>query len=151
MSPSPPYLPTTERVAVAWLSAALSGPSVGLELPGDPSTWLDEGFVQVQALPGGSADVDTPERRRPVVQVDLWAAGGSSSISPRWNLAGQLAEALRVATETQNYGATVALPGDYDDARVQAVYFLTEPRRIPDDPSGYARMTVDLALDWVRA
>lgn len=155
MSPLPagPYLPTTERVAVAWLGAVpgLAAEGVGLELPTAPTTWADAGFVQVQAIPGGSADVDTPEWRRPVLQVDFWATGGPSSITPPWNLAARLVELVRAATETQAYGAAVTLPDDYLAARVQAAYFVTEPRRVLDDPSGYARFTTDLALDWVRA
>ncbi len=146
------YIPTTERVAVAWLSDVdgIAPGYVGTELPGDVSTWLDSGFVQVQALPGGAADVDTPERRRPILQVDLWAAGGASSIIPRWNLAAHLVEHLREAVETQAYGLPVDLPVHYSGARVLAAYLVAEPRRVPDDPSGYARFTADLALDWVR-
>lgn len=155
MSPAPsgPYLPTSDLVAVAWLDAidGLSAGQVGTALPKDPATWLDAGFVQAQALPGGAADVDVPQWRRPVIQLDFWAAGGSSSISPRWNLAARLVEVVRAATESQAYGAAVAMPSGYLGARVQAAYFVTEPRRILDDPSGYARFTTDLALDWVRA
>lgn len=155
MSPTPegPYLPTSDVVAVAWLAAidGLDVGQVGTALPVDVSTWLDAGFVQAQTLPGGAADVDLPQWRRPVIQLDFWAAGGASSISPRWNLAARLVEIVRAATESQAYGSAVAMPEHYLGARVQAAYFVTEPRRILDDPSGYARFTTDLALDWVRA
>lgn len=151
-SPHANYQPTSELVAVAWLGAVdgLAPGYVGTELPADPSTWLDSGFVQVQAIPGGAPDVDTPQWRRPVLQLDCWAAGGASSITPRWNLAAHLVEHVRDAIEVQAYGQAVDLPAHYLGARVQAVYFVTEPRRVPDDPSGYARFTTDIAVDWVR-
>lgn len=155
MSPAPagPYLPTSDLVAVAWLAGVdgLDAGQVGAALPAEVSTWLDSGFVQAQTLPGGAADVDVPQWRRPVIQLDFWAAGGASSISPRWNLAARLVELVRAATESQAYGAAVAMPSGYLGARVQAAYLVTEPRRVLDDPSGYARFTADLALDWVRA
>lgn len=151
-TPHARYQPTAERVAVAWLGAVdgLAPDYVGAELPSDPSTWLESGFVQVQAIPGGAPDVDTPQWRRAVVQVDTWAAGGASSITPRWNLAAHLAEHIRDAIEAQAYGQVIDLGPHYYPARVQAVYFVTEPRRVLDDPSGYARFTTDLAVDWVR-
>lgn len=151
-TPHAKYQPTAERVAVAWLGAVdgLAPGYVGTELPSDPATWLESGYVQIQALPGGATDIDVPQWRRAVLQLDTWATGGPSSISPPWNLAAHLAEHVRDAIESQAYGQVIDLGPHYYDARVQAVYFTTEPRRILDDPSGYARFTTDLALDWVR-
>lgn len=160
MSPAPagPYLPTTELVAEAWLGQRVPGivqGQVATTLP-KPSeagviSWADEGFVQVQALPGGPADVDLPQWRRAVCQLDFWAATPSGKVPP-WALANRLVELVRAATETQAYGGAVTLREGYLGARVQAAYFETEPRRVLDDPAGYARFTVDaFALDWVRA
>jgi len=158
--PAGPYPPTNELVAVAWLSqrvAGLTAAIVGTGLPKDTTKWADTGFLQVQALPSGTAEVDLPIRR-PRLQLDGWATantdGTSSSIKPPWNLANRLLELVRIATEdaqTGYYGRPVDLPANYTAARVQAAYFITEPERVLDDPSGYARFTVDLALDWVRA
>lgn len=153
MSLTGPHLPTNELVAVAWLSQRVPGITAGqvaTSLPSDPAAWAAEGFVQVQAIPGGAPDIDVPVRH-PVLQVDTWAATPSSS-KPPWNKANRLAELIRVATEeAQTYGRPVDLPADYLGARVQAAYLVSEVLRVPGDPSGYARFTFDLALDWVRA
>lgn len=156
MTPSPvgPYFPTNELVAVAWLSQRVPGLTSGMvstSLPRDPALWADNGFLQVQALPGGSPDVDIPVRR-PVFQLDAWASSPGSS-KPPWGLANRLIELVREATESDaaTYGREVTLPPDYLGARVQAAYLISEPRRVGDDPAGYARFTADLAIDWVRA
>lgn len=159
--PSPPYRPTSELVGIAWLVEyvpELAAAIVGTSLPKDTTKWADTGFLQVTAIPGGRApDVDLP-RRLPVLQLDAWATGNrsgtASSNKPQWNLAAQLIEHVRVATEdaqTGHYGKTIAVKTDYLDARVQAAYLLTEPAKVLNDPSGYAHLTADLALDWVPA
>lgn len=155
-----PYRPTSELVAAAWLALYVpefTAAMVGTSLPKDTGKWADSGFVQVSSLPSGSPLVDLPIRR-PVVQIDTWGtantSGVASSIKPPWNLAAQLIEAIRFATEdaqTGHYGKSIAVKTNYSEARVQAAYLVTEPLRVPDDPSGYARFTVDLAIDWVPA
>ncbi len=162
MSPLPagPYPPTNELVAVAWLAQRVTGLTadiVGTGLPKDTTKWADTGFLQVQALPSGMAEVDIP-LRRPRLQLDAWAtanpSGSASSNKPPWNLANRLLELVRIATEdaqTGHYGKPVELPENYAPARVQAVYLITEPMRVLADPSGYARFTADLAVDWVPA
>lgn len=158
--PAGPYPPTNELVAVAWLGTRVAGLTpamVATTLPKDTTKWADTGFLQVQAIPSGLPDVDIP-LRRPRLQLDGWATanptGTSSSIKPPWNLANRLLELVRIATEdaqTGYYGKPVALPDNYSPARVQAVYLITEPMRVTDDPSGYARFTADLAIDWMPA
>jgi hypothetical protein len=149
----PNLLPTSELVAVAWLSANVSGVTgsmVATTLPRDTSAWAAKGFVQAQAAAGRTPDVDLP-RRLPVIQVDLWGVNPDGK-NPPWNLANQLAEQVRAATEavgTAWRGKSLAmLKTGYDPARVWAVYLLTEPTRVVGDPSGYARFTLDLAIDW---
>lgn len=158
--PVGPYPPNNELVAVAWLGQRVAGllpASVGTTLPVDITKWADTGFLQVSALPGGLPDVDVP-LRRPILQLDAWAtantSGTASSIKPPWNLANRLVELVRLATEagqTGYYGKPVTMPANYGPARVQAAYLVSEPRRVNDDPSGYARFTVDLAIDWAPA
>jgi hypothetical protein len=151
-APEGPYPPTNELVAQAWLSQRVVGVSPGqvaTTLPKDTAAWADAGFIQVQALPGGSVDIDT-YIRHPVVQLDFYATRPNSD-KPPWNLANRLVELVRIATEdAQEYGKPVDLPPDYMAARVLAVYPIGEPTRVTDDPSGYARFTLDLAVDWVR-
>lgn len=150
--PAGPYPPTNELVAQAWLRQRVAGVSAGqvaTTLPQDPAVWADEGFIQVQALPGGSVDIETYVRH-PVVQLDFYATTPGSN-KPPWNLANRLVEHVRIATEdAQEYGRPVELGADYEGARVLAVYPVGEPTRVTDDPSGYARFTLDLAVDWVR-
>lgn len=151
--PIGPYLPTSELVATAWLGQRVVGVTssmVATALPKDPNAWADNGFVQVQAIPGARADVDLPQARRPIVQVDFWATTPGSA-KPPWNKAARLVELVRAAIEAQAYGQPITLPPEYLGARVQAAYFLDEPSRVPDDPAGYARFTADLEVDWVRA
>jgi hypothetical protein len=153
-TPAGPYYPTNELVAVAWLSQRVPGLTaamVATTLPKDATAWADAGFLQVQALPGGAPDIDIPVRH-PVFQLDGWA-NTPGSAKPPWNLANRLLELVRDATESPDalYGRPVILPPDYLGVRVQAAYLISEPRRVPDDPAGYARFTADLAIDWVRA
>jgi hypothetical protein len=153
-APSGPYYPTNELVALAWLGQRVTGlvpAQVGTTLPKDVTAWADEGFVQAQAIPGGTPDVDLPIRRV-VIQVDAWATTPGSN-KPPWHLANRLVELVREATESDAalYGREVTMPTNYLGARVQAVYLVGEPRRVVGDPAGYARFTVDVAVDWVRA
>jgi hypothetical protein len=67
----------------------------------------------------------------------------------------RLAELVTRATEDEiqragGFGRPVDMPANYLAARVQAAYPVTEPSEVPDDPSGYGRVTFDLALDWAR-
>jgi hypothetical protein len=156
--PAGPYYPTNALVAAAWIGQRVAGiaPSqVATRLPQDVSTWADEGFVQVTPITG-SPDVDTGIRK-PLVQVDCWAAtvdaAGNVSTKQPVGKANRLAELIRTATELPSalYGRPVTMPANYSGAIVLSAYPLTEPVEVPDDPSGYARFTFDLALDWARA
>jgi len=143
-----------ELVASAWLvqRAGLTSGQVATVLPKDVDGWRAAGFVVAAALLGGAADVDTPERRRAVLQIDAYAAPASQGGGrPPWHRAAQLVERVRVATEGgQVYGQPVTLSALYGGVRVLSAYLLSEPRRVLDDVAGFARFTVDLAIDWVR-
>jgi hypothetical protein len=142
--------PTNALVAAAWIAQRVAGftpAMVSTRLPRDVTTWQATGFVQVTPITG-TPDVDL-DVRHPLVQVDTWAAG--STTSPPIGKANVLAERIRIATfDGALYGKPVETPHDYDDAIVLSAYALTEPAEVPDDPSGYARFTFDLALDWAR-
>lgn len=151
--PIGPYLPTSGLVSTLWLRQRVPGVAaaqVAGELPDDRSKWADEGFIQVTEIPGSRADIDLPQARRPIVQVDFWACKIGSA-KPPWHLAARLVELVRAAVENQEYGQPLVMPASYLGARVQAAYFLDEPSVVRDDPSGYARLTADLEVDWVRA
>lgn len=151
MTLAPPYPPTNELVGIAWLVqvAGLPAGNVATTLPKDPASWADNYFVTVTALPGGTPDVDGLGRY-PVLQLDSWAAVPGSN-KPSWRRANVPLELVRLATEDAQrpyYGKPLLLPTDYRGARLLAGYLVTEPTRVPDDPSGYARFTADLALNW---
>lgn len=160
MSPAPvgPFYPTNALVAVAWIGQRVPGISssqVATRLPTAFATWADEGFVQVTIITG-TPDIDTGIRK-PLAQVDCWAAtvdaAGNVSTKQPTGKANRLAELIRTATElpSAEYGKPVTMPANYAGAIVLSAYPLTEPVEVPDDPSGYARVTFDLALDWARA
>ncbi|MDN8923974.1 hypothetical protein Q0P01_14380, partial [Staphylococcus aureus] len=67
--------------------------------------------------------------------------------------AARLAELVRVATElpTAKYSTPVEMPANYAGAIVLSAYVVTEPYEVTDDPSGFARISLDLVLDWARA
>lgn len=159
-APVGPYLPNSSLVVQAWLGQRVPGivaGQVSTRLPRELTAWAAEGFVQVTIIPT-PAEVDIPVRHA-FAQIDAWAVAlspdGSVAAKPPVNLAWRLANLIARATEddTQRlggFGRQVTLPVDYVPARVQAAYLMTEPSEVPDDPAGYARVTLDLALDWAR-
>ena len=139
------FLPTSELVAVAWLSGVSGIPAgkVATTLPTDVSAFTD-GFLTV-AVAGGAPDIDVP-MRRPVIQVDCWVSTSGSS-NPRWGRANDLAELVRAAQYTSD-PRRVTLRSQYEDARVWSAYLLTEPRRVLGDPNRHARFTFDMQFHW---
>jgi len=138
---------TPELVAEAWLKTVV-GDRVATTLPKDNSSWAASGFCTL-VVAGGTPTMYVP-LREPVIGVDCWGNSGSSQ-KPPWGIAAALAEAIQAAC----YGhraipQTVTLPTGYPAAQVKSAYTTGEPRRIPDDPSSYARYSIPgLALAWV--
>lgn len=153
---TPPYLPTAELVAVAWARQRVPGLDgiVATALPRSTETWAGTGFVTLRALPSGPY-APNGTKRTSVVQADAWWSGTSGTTSaakPQWGKANQLVEALIAATEESAlYSTPVTLPDQYRGAIVLAVYPMSDPQKVEGDPSGYARYTVDLAVDWARS
>lgn len=139
---------TSELVAIAWLKGVV-GDIVATTLPkpgANGPTWAGTGFCVVSIV-GGDANMYVP-MRRPVAAVDCWAANPDSQ-KPPWNKAGQLAERIQAACyDVQAIPRLLILPGSYPSARVASAYTAYEPRRVPDDPSSYARYTLGLQLHW---
>lgn len=143
--------PNAELVGAAWLTrtVGLVGAMVAGTLP-KPEKWTDGAFVTVRALPAGSPNPTLAEMRYSILQLDFWAATGTT-VRPLWAKALQLGEQVRVATfrDGQAYGKPINMPiSGYQPARVLAAYLATEPTRVENDPSAYARVTCDLAVDW---
>lgn len=161
-SPTLPLLPTSELVAVSWLGSIpalqpLGGTQmVATTLPADvdasnnPAAWVQTGFITVTVV-GGSPDIYLPVKR-PVFQVDCWAAKPGSNRPPWWQ-ANALAETIRYATLQRlgfNRPLTITVNGvSYPNAMVTSAYMVTEFRRIYSDAADYARYAGDLALTWI--
>lgn len=139
--------PNTELVATTYLRNITQtmepAPGVGTTLPEDTTSWAD-GFVQIVVV-GGSPDVYVPVRQ-PLIQVDVWVP--TKGTKPRWSFANSIAEyILGFLYDTENTQMLLSL-GNYKDALVQVAYPVSEPRRVSNDPAGYARYTFDVALTW---
>jgi hypothetical protein len=145
--------PNGELVGQAWLIAyaGFDPAQVAGHLPA-PDKWTASGFVQVRALSGGGVNADLPEHRTTVLQVDLWGTRSvRDTFRPLWGVAMSLAEQVATATyrDVQHYGRPLTMPvPDYLPARALAAVLLSEPVRVEDDPSGYARMTTNLSIAW---
>ncbi len=138
---------TPELVAIAWLKTVV-GDRVATTLPKDNASWAASGFCTIVTA-GGTPNMYVP-LREPVIGVDCWAVNPQSQ-KPPWNKAAALAEAIVAACQDHRAIAkTVALPTGYPAAQVRSAYVTGDPRRIPDDPSSYARYTIPgLAISWV--
>lgn len=154
--------PTAELVAITWLTA--NAAAVGIDptkiassLPRLQDTdWSPTGFLTVRSLPGGSYDPNGT-RRTSVLQLDAWwspSTHTTSSGKPPWAKANSLIEAVVAATEhpTTGYTRALPLPTPYPAVIVLAAYpAYTDPQRVENDPAGFARYQMDLAVDWARA
>lgn len=146
-------LPNTDLVAVAWLKRnpkfSEKGIGIATVLPNDDAA-LRAGFITTTIV-GGSPEIDVPIRR-PVVQVSAWAAPASpGSTKTPWPQAAQIAEwAWEQTFDSAHRGVLLSfsLPG-YARARVSTAVALTEPRRIPGDEGNYARVDLDVEINWI--
>lgn len=146
--------PNHDLLVVTWLrTLSLTADGIGTDLPATGDDWEDHGFIQISTV-GGSPMLHTPIRQ-PSVQVDVWANRAGSELPP-WNKAGHLCEEVFAVFE--DFGLvepvrahTIVTPAGYNPVRIMAAWPETEPRRMEDDPSSYARYTFDAAVRWVAA
>jgi hypothetical protein len=142
-------LPNSELVAVKWLSSlpGLTTSMVATTLPRDTSSWAANGFVQVGAVSGGAPEPYTG-LRQPVISVHTWAVKPGTE-KPPWGIAAQLFEYI-IAACVINYGIQqVFTPRTgYSQALVHSAVIVSEPRRLPGDPTAYAHYQGDLLLNW---
>jgi hypothetical protein len=136
---------------ITWLGTFV--PAVASNLP-KLDSWpvlsgTVRGFVTVPTVAGGT--VHHAGVRVPVLQVETWAAILSSD-APQYGAAEQLAEDIVAAANALNASGSSVLVRQrtgYNQAMIQCVPFMTEPRRLDDPDTGYARFLMDLALGWV--
>ncbi len=140
--------PTSESVAVAWLSAWFPV-GVGTTLP-RPGTWpvftgTVKGFGTVSIVGGRTV---TGFGRMPVVSLGTWAAVDGSD-NPQWGAASQLAERLvRRTQETDFVPQYVRQSAKYERALVHSISLVAEPRRIPDPDASAAHFETEFVLVW---
>ncbi|MER5750622.1 hypothetical protein [Streptomyces sp. NPDC002088] len=147
---TPALRATPELVAIAWLKGVVGDRvSTTLPKPGGDATisWADGGFVTLTTT-GGTPNLYVP-LRDPVMGVDCWAVNPQSQ-KPPWNKAAALAAAIQAACwDHPAVPQRVTLPDGYPQAQVLSAYTTGDPRRIPDDPSSYARyMIPGLVIAW---
>lgn len=145
-----PFLPDSESVAVAWLSARLPV-GVATTLP-KLSSWplyhgTTRGFATVTIV--GGRTYESP-LRAPVVSVGTWAAVDASD-QPPWGAGAQLSS-LVVASCFAEDGRTpaqfVRRSSNYRYASVRSVRLVAEPRRVPDVDASVAHFETEIELTW---
>jgi hypothetical protein len=156
-APALPLLATSELVVAAWIASipGLSPQMVATTLPpdvtpeGKPAPWIQTGFVTISVV-GGSPDPYLPVKK-PVLQVDAWAAVPGSN-KPPWGMANVLIETIRYATlQRTGFNRLLTLTANgfaYPSAVVDSAYFLTEPRRDYADAADYAHYLCDMQVVW---
>jgi hypothetical protein len=140
-------LPSSELVAAAWIGSlpGYSPNMVATTLPKDPTSWASTGFVTVTPA-GGSPAVDVPTRWS-LIQVDTYRASVNSG-KPPWGEASHLAEGIIKACWDDNQQTNVTVRAGYNVARLYSVWAVSDPIRMWDDPSSYARWRFDLRMTW---
>lgn len=140
--------PTSEAVAVAWLSSWFPvGVATTLPKPGSWSVLSGaiQGFGTV-AIVGGR--IVSGFGRMPVVSLGTWAAVPGSD-NPQWNASNQLAEKLvRVCLTPTFEPKFVRQKAGYERALVHSVQLVSEPRRIPDPDASAAHYETEFVLVW---
>lgn len=137
---------TPELVATAWLKTVV-GDRVATTLPKDNASWAASGFCTL-VVAGGTPNLYVP-LREPAVGVDCWAVNPQSQ-KPPWNKAAALAEAIQAACyDHPAIPQRLTLPTGYPAVQVLSAYTTGEHRRVPDDPSSYARYSIPgLVIAW---
>jgi hypothetical protein len=121
--------------------------SVATTLPADRAKWKALGFARLTVV-GGTGD-GTLEVNEPVIQVDCYAHNDSAATP--WPLAADLASRIIRGTRTATNSEDRVLRPNYEGARVLYATILGRPRRVPNDPSGFARYMFELSIRWVPA
>lgn len=136
-----------EMVTIAFLKTIV-GDRVATTLPKDVAGWTEGGFCTVDTV-GGTPNIYVP-LREPVMGVECWAVNPSSQ-KPPWGKASSLAQAIQDACwDHPRLPRTLVLPDGYPVVQVKGAYLTGDPRRVPDDPSSYARYSIPgLVVTWV--
>lgn len=148
-------LPNSDLVAVGWLKtlATLASVEKGTTLPKVDTALRTTGFLKTMIV-GGTPAMESPIRR-PVINVQSWAAPAAGSRKVPWARAAQNAERVWEATQARPFAQVVvdlsAIGSGYQNARIFTVIAISEPRRIEGDGSDFARFDLDVQVNWMGA
>lgn len=139
--------PIAPLVCIGWLAgvASLSGVDV-TQAPKDEASWTSDIAIVVSVVPGPT-DPYTPLRST-VFQLDVLGKAGTDSRRPPLNRCYETAERVMVACDSA-FARRVVLPGDYKAVRVTDVSRDREPYRLPNDPTGWARVVTQIRITYV--
>lgn len=149
------YPANSSLIAQAWVGSlnGLSTSMVGTKLPSDNATWGVSGFVVIEVV-GGRGDSEISVRR-PIVQCECVAVAPGRG-KPLWNVAEALAERIMRGCEDEaNIRRVLTMPvpasaaSNYPQARVLEANWSQLPDRSYGDDGAYARVFVDILLNWV--
>lgn len=132
---------TSTRVVETWLQTLpfVDSAMVGPTLPADMSVWASSGFWQVTVV-GGSPNVDLGTKE-PVLEIACWAATPEATYPP-------FNRAERMATQVRDAALEARTQGLVDNVFLLGITPLTEPMRIPDERTGFARVSLQVMAWW---
>lgn len=140
-----PRRPTPEHVAELVARRTL-GDIVSDELP-DFGQWIESGYVTYLNL-SGTPGLHLPTRN-PVIRYSFWATTATPSSGPApWLKAYDLANRLERRLQEPVVRGTFSPTANYLPFRIITAYPVTEPARVPNDPSGYARVDMSVLVKW---
>lgn len=148
MTPVPIRQPNSELVMEAILGRIFGGTDhVAASLPGDFTKWVDSGFVTYENM-SGTPGLHLPTRN-PVFRLSCWAttARPGSGAAP-WGKAHDLAGQVERALQAPAVLGQIETRANYAPAWIITAYPTTEPARVNNDPSGYARVDMSVAIKW---
>ncbi|MFC8077521.1 hypothetical protein ACFUN8_18540 [Streptomyces sp. NPDC057307] len=145
----------SELVARAYVkSLGITG--CNTTLPQNPANWGGDTFVVLSVT---GANIHPEFRlRMPVITAECFATklanpkpDGVTTQSPDWAKACDLAEKIVMGCYDDFVPVDIALGvTGAPAARIYNVGLIGEPRRVPDDQSGYAKYTVDFQIKWAQ-
>lgn len=139
--------PIAPLVCIGWLAGVATLADVDVtQAPKDEASWSSDISIVVSVVPG-SPDPYTPLRST-VFQLDVLGKAGTDSRRPPLNRCYETAERVMAACDA-SYARRVVLPGDYKAVRVTDVARDREPYRLPNDPTGWARVVTQIRITYV--
>jgi hypothetical protein len=136
-----------EMVTIAFLKTIV-GDRVATTLPKDVTGWVEQGFVTVDTV-GGTPNLYVP-LREPVMGVECWAVNAELAETPvEQGVRPGCRPSKTPAGTTRPCRAPWSSRTGYPVVQVKGAYLAGDTRRIPDDPSSYARYSIPgLVVTW---